>query len=383
MKKKQNKSQKKSSQNRALTLSETLSKIWSQGKWVDRPKDIPLSYVDYEGAKENIPENPSQIPQYIESLPNPKLKECVRAYLAYREKQRRWEIPISDNDLKRLEKLSDSGEFDQYHEELAKIIESWMKGHAPKDLSELLQPDKKREKELEAMAKPFSEGGLGIPFPRKYPFGTYFLTLNILAKLYGLSPEIMEVVFTKISKIYRGAKKKQPNGKGVEILSGQAEKYEEIIECLSRIEAWKIRNLEWYINKSLKNWFSRGESKKEIPFTDLPQAEDSETYQEKVDRIIWDTIYFQDYSHYPDERILAEESKKELKDQDLVFKKIFYSLPRRQREVVHLAAAGLSQNEIATRVHCNVRTVKRDLKQLRSNPRFRELFKKDKDLRSE
>ncbi len=319
---------------------------------------------------------------------SPELKQYFALYDEYQKERDRWDMSIPDKIFKKLQKLSDS-ESDKYLDELTNLIESWMKNQPPETLSELLQPNTERMESLRRMARPYTKGGLKIPFPAKYPFGVHFLTVNILAKLYGTSPEIMDAILTRISEIYRGAKKRQPTGRGAEILAGQVEECQKVIEHISSASAKEIENLEWYINTSLANWFRREkgrtrESKEEIAFTDLTSREGPETEGAELDRIISETISFQELSRYPDKNILTNERAKELGDLNLTFRKKFRSLPDRQRDLALLLYLGdLTQEKIAQRLGCNVRTIKRDLKELRSNPDLQGLFKKDKDLRSE
>ena len=307
----------------------------------------------------------------------PELKQYFALYEVYRKERDRWNIPIPDKLLNQLEKLSDSGESDKYLDELSNLIESWMENQPPQALSELLQPNEDRVKSLERMAKPCEEGGLEIPFPKKYPFGVYFLTVNVLSRLYGLRPEIMDAILTKTSKIYRGAKQRQSTGEGVEILAGQVEKYEDVIKHISHTAAKEIENLEWYLNTSFKHRYFEGEGQRqEILFTDLVSAENQGRESEKIDKIISQTIYFQEHTHLADEAIFAKEKEMELRDFGKKFRLILKSLPQRKRELIMLRGNGSTIEEAAAKLRVSSRTIKRDLSELRSD--FKTLYGKYK-----
>lgn len=334
------------------------------------PKERALSIFDYERIKkEGIWEDDP-----------PELKQYFHLYEAKRKERDRWNFPIPHKILKKCEKLFDSGESDQFYEEFAKIMESRMKGYSPKELSELFRPDKKREEELKAMAKPFPKG-LGIPFPEKYPFGTFFLTVNILTNLYGVHPEIMDAVLTEISKIYRKAKKTQLSRKEPEILSGQVEKYQEVIEHMSHITPWEIENLESYLNTSFKNhYFQKEKQGKEIPFTDLVPPNKQGKESDEIDKIINQSVFFQEYTHYGDEIIHAKEREKESRDFGKKVRKVLKSLPQRKREVINLKNQGFTIKGMATRLGVSSKTIKRDLYELRSNPLLQALHRQYKDM---
>jgi len=307
----------------------------------------------------------------------PELKQYFALYEEYRKERDRWNIPIPNKLFKKLGKLFDSGESDKYLDELSNLIESWMENQPPQALSELLQPNEDRVKSLERMAKPCEEGGLEIPFPKKYPFGVYFLTVNVLSRLYGLRPEIMDAILTKTSKIYRRAKQRQSTGEGVEILAGQVEKYEDVIKHISHTAAKEIENLEWYLNTSFKHRYFEGEGQRqEILFTDLVSAENQGRESEKIDKIISQTIYFQEHTHLADEAIFAKEKEMELRDFGKKFRLILKSLPQRKRELIMLRGNGSTIEEAAAKLRVSSRTIKRDLSELRSD--FKTLYGKYK-----
>jgi hypothetical protein len=307
----------------------------------------------------------------------PELKRYFALYEKYRKERDRWNIPIPDRLFKKLIMLSGSGEIDKYLDELSNLIASWMKNQPPKTLSELLKPDKDRMESLKRMAKPREEGGLEIPFPKKYPFGVYFLTVNVLSRLYGLRPEIMDAILTKTSKIYRRAKQRQSTGEGVEILAGQVEKYEDVIKHISHTAAKEIENLEWYLNTSFKHRYFEGEGQRqEILFTDLVSAENQGRESEKIDKIISQTIYFQEHTHLADEAIFAKEKEMELRDFGKKFRLILKSLPQRKRELIMLRGNGSTIEEAAAKLRVSSRTIKRDLSELRSD--FKTLYGKYK-----
>ena len=183
MEKKPNGLPKKSLPNRPLRLWE----YWSRGRWVYRPKYLPLSVIDNWGTLKNIPESSSKIPQYIESLPHPKLKEYVRGYLNYLEKQRIWDTPLSNSELKRWESLSAQKRYKELHMEQVQKIEKLLLKN--KNLTnELVNPDPSRKQ----MMKRF-----GISYSPL--FGLYSLTAYVLVRLLGKNPEIFDKLLTYIA----------------------------------------------------------------------------------------------------------------------------------------------------------------------------------------
>jgi len=183
MEEKPNALSKKSLPNRPLRLWE----YWSKGRWVHRPQNLPLTVTDNYGALRNIPKSSSKIPQYIESLPHPKLKEYVRGYLNYLEKQRIWDTPLSNSELKRWESLSAQRRYKERHkEEVQKIEKLLLKNKAV--INELLNPDPSRKQIMKLFGVSYS------PL-----FGLYSLTAYVLVRLLGKGPEVFNKLLTYIA----------------------------------------------------------------------------------------------------------------------------------------------------------------------------------------
>jgi hypothetical protein len=142
------------------------------------------------GALKNIPEDPSQIPQFIESLPHPGLKTYVREYLNNLEKQRIGDVPFSNSELKRWERLEAQGEYKELYREKAKRIEKWILENKGL-VNELLNPDPLREQIMKS---------IGIPYSPL--FGLYSLTAYVFVRLFGLeNEELFGKLLTHIARL--------------------------------------------------------------------------------------------------------------------------------------------------------------------------------------
>jgi DNA-directed RNA polymerase specialized sigma24 family protein len=336
-------------------------------------KDIPqkkrASGLDYERVKT----------QGIWEDDPPELKEYFARYEEYRKERDRWNIPIPDKLFRKLGNLFDSGEIDKYLDELSNLIASWMKDQPPEVLSELFQPNEDRVKSLERMAKPWEEGGLEIPFPKKYPYGIYFLTCNTIAKLYGMRPEICGAILGRstkgLSRIFAKLNEVQPlSEKETDLLGDQLNVYHGVINKLSEKVVWGIENFENYLNRSLKNLRrdlqkaekdSESRDEKGISLSDLrKENEEGEKIEEEV-------ILFTESVEYQ-EASLALSKKIE---ENVNAREILSILPQRAREIVSLILIGYSQKEIAAIMRKDVRTVQRWIQELKSNTQLHQLLK--------
>jgi len=327
---------------------------------------LDLARVESEGIWEDDP---------------PKLKRYFALYEEYRKERDRWNIPIPNKLFKKLGKLFDSGESDKYLDELSNLIESWMKNQPPEVLSELLQPDKDRVKLLERMAKPWEEGGLGIRFPEKHPFGVYFLTCNVIARLYGMRLEFLETIFSRIStkKVSQAFAKLKASMKlsnlETEIIGDRLSVYTPVINLLSKQAAWEMGNLENYLKKSFKNFWikfekaereERKRAEREILQTDFGKTD------KEGKRIEDEVVLFEESIDYQ-EKAIAPSKEMEGK---VNLRMVLSSLPPEQREMALMITDDLPQKEIAKKFGVDVRTIKRWFHEIQSNQSFHRLLKK-------
>ena len=324
----------------------------------DIPRKKRASGLDYERVKtEGVWEDDP-----------PELKKYFALYEEYRKEKDKWNIPIPDKLFKKLGKLSDSGETDKYLDELSNLIGSWMKNQPPETLSELLHPDEDRVKSLERMAKPWEEGGLGIPFPEKYPFEVYFLTCNTIARLYGMRPEIMNAILSRISKVWVKTKqgerlvREEP-----EALSQHYEGYESTIKHLANITARKISDLQAYLNTTIEN-LRKPKATRIIPESDLPKKQVMhEEGVEEEERSPLEAILQKGLSNSAEEAIKFKETY-DLVDKTLAFdeekmqrridiKSVLSSMKKERREAIWLRLAGYTQKETALKMGVSVKTI--------------------------
>jgi len=315
----------------------------------------PLTLLDYERVK---------IEGIWEDDP-PELKQYFQLYEEYRKERDKWDIPfsISKKAIRNLQMLSG----DDWLDSLTKIIESGLKTYPPATFAEMIRPNQNRQDMLKWLAeKPVEEGGIGIPYPDKYPFGVYFLTVNILAKLHGVSPEIMDAILYRVSKPYRKTKdKKRLSSKEGEDLSMHYEGYESVIKHLARVTAWKISNLEAYFNTVIAN-LRKPKATRIIPESRLPKKQEEEGEEEEQSPL--ENILQGGLSDFTEEAIKFKETY-DVVNKTLVFDEeqmgrkidintILSSMKKERREAIRLRLeGGYTQEETALIIGCSVKTI--------------------------
>jgi len=319
-----------------------------------------LTLLDYERVKaEGIWEDDP-----------PELKEYCDKYQIYLKEAKKWDMPIPTVTLKRWFKfkLTEKGEFEKYYKELTKKIASWMKRYPSATLAEMIRPNQNCKDMLKWLAeKPIEEGGIGIPYPDKYPFGVYFLTVNIMAKLYGNRREIMGAILNRISKPYRKAKDKSLSSEETEDLSIHYEGYESVIKHLAHVTAWEILNLEAYFNTTFAN-LRKPKATRIIPESHLPkkQVMDEEGVEEEEQSPL-ETILRKGLSDSTERAIKFKETYDLVKN-TLAFdeeqieriidtKAILSSMKKECREAINLRLEGFTQEETALKIGCSVKTI--------------------------
>jgi DNA-directed RNA polymerase specialized sigma24 family protein len=404
-------------------------KIWPAQR--SSKKHIPLEdyvRVQMEGARDDDPEE---------------LKQYSAWYEAKQHERKKWAIVITSEDLSTLDSLASDalakgkGEKDEkklarfwegYENKLAGIIETWARKH-PELAPEPFQ-SKTGKKRWLAMMGFVREKDFKRPILPKYPFETYFLTVNIFAKLYGLSPQVADAILFRISEVYQHAKKgerlsgeaaepserKSPRGRktewqtqsermeakavegaeqdGVnrkalshtEILSEQYAKYVEVIGTISRQVAKKILNLEAYLHDCFKNAYKRGgPAGKRPPSRMSVISAEEKSLIEDVSGFAEQTL--KNYNSVglhgsipsPAKILDSRDAQKRMAEWRKKFRNAA-PFSQTQKDILMMRQTGFNLKEIADEKGVDVSTVKRELKALRSDPGYQELYRQYEEI---
>jgi DNA-directed RNA polymerase specialized sigma24 family protein len=358
----------------------------------------------------------------------PEVKQNFANYQEYRKQREKWDIPLTPEQLSTLDDLA-SKDFDQHQDKLAEIIETWGKQHRElaleifqpgvnKNISTLIPGFKIEKRRWLAMMGFVPQKALEKPILPQYPFETYFLTVNVFAKLYGLSPDVVDAIFSRISRVYQRAKmgenlseetrapseeksrgqtetewqtqsdrmearaienaeQKDSEGDGyrgklsqAEILSEQYVKYDEAMATISRQVARETMNLEAYLHGCLKNAYKRashGGRKPGSRMSGIPAEEIKETAGPQESNLSPARIFD------------SQDAQKRLAEWRRNFRAAA-SFSERQKDILMMKETGFPLKEIAKQKRVSVDTVKRELDRLRSDPAFQDLLKQYGDI---
>jgi DNA-directed RNA polymerase specialized sigma24 family protein len=361
----------------------------------------------------------------------PEVKQNFANYQEYRKQREKWDIPLTPEQLSTLDDLA-SKDFDQHQDKLAEIIETWGKQHRElaleifqpgvnKYISTLIPGYKIEKRRWLAMRGFVPKKDLEKPIPPQYPFETHFLTVNVFAKLYGLSPDVVDAIFSRISRVYQRAKKgqnlseearkpseeknqgqtetewqtqsdrmearaikdaeqKDSEGDGyrkklsqAEILSEHYDKYVEAMGTISRRAARETSNLEAFLHGCLKNAYKKASHGGKEPgsrMSDVP-AEG-----------IKETAGPQESNLSPAKIFDSKDAQKRMAEWRRNFR-ASASLSQEQKDILMMRLAGFTIEKIAAQTGVHVDTVKRRLKALRSDPGYQKLRKEYEEISGE
>lgn len=293
-----------------------------------------------------------------------------------------WSMPLSPDQKKELDQIDSE---DAWRVKIYQWLKEWLMQHPEllKEAQHLFAPNNRRESELKTLAKPIEKGGLGLKYPDQYPFRLHFLLVNLLVQIHEIRASIMDAIFQRASKAFMKRKRGPLSPKGMETLSNQAQSFLDVVKHLAAGGATKVENVEKYLSASLANSFRKAKRppnvakklmkdedtgtekyvffKRQILETDLGNHTDGPESEEE--KITLETIRRQESSQFEDEMVLRTD-----------LKSILASLPQRSRETVLLYGTGYTQKEISKKLGVSIKTIKRELQTLRSDPRLKELY---------
>jgi DNA-directed RNA polymerase specialized sigma24 family protein len=345
----------------------------------------------------------------------PEVKVYSALYQEDRRRKKRWEIDLTPEDLNTLDALAGDalakgkGEKDKkklakiwerYENRLAEVIEVWARQHSQLASGMFQAPSKKEERKRREWMLTMGFVSLKdfkLPILPQYPFGHYFLTINIFAKLYGLSPLVADAIFSRMSEVYQQAKKgERLPGEAVEpskkkrteraeaeqeeinkkflspaqILSEQHDKYVEVMGTLSHQVGREILNLEAYLHDCFGKAYRRSAHGEERPWSrksDLSSEELEETPGPKESNLT------------PAGILDGKDAQERMAEWRQKFREAT-SFSQRQKDILMMKQTGFTVEDIADKIGVHPDTVDRDLRKLRSNPVLKELEKQYKEI---